>query len=68
MNDLDIAVKNILDENNDIEWKKEQDTINGANFSVKNPKYKTPKFFLGEAILRENCKTVQNIEIQSKIR
>ena len=65
MSDLDIAVENILDEEDDVASEKEQDTIDGAQFSAKNPKYKIPKLSLGEtmAVPRETIKlhAAQNI-------
>ena len=35
MSDLDIAVENILDEDNDVESEKEQDAMDGAESSYK---------------------------------
>ena len=65
MSDLDIAVENILDEEDDAASEKEQDTIDGAQFSAKNPKYKIPKLSLGDtmAVLRATIKlhAAQNI-------
>ena len=47
MSDLDIAVKNILDEDNDLESEKEQDAMDGAELSTKNPANKIPEPSLG---------------------
>ena len=70
MSDLDIVVQNILDEDDDVESKKEWDAIDGAEFCAKNPTNKIPKPFLGEAIalLREAIKlhTTQNTGLGSK--
>ena len=58
MNGLDIAVENILDKDDDVESEKEQDAMDGAESSSKNPLNKIPKPSLGEAIalLREAIK------------
>ena len=70
MSDLDIAVENILDEDDDIESEKEQDAMDGAESSAKNPTNKIPEPSLGEAIalLREAIKlhTAQNTALGSK--
>ena len=70
MSDLDIFVQNILDEDDDVESKKEWDAIDGAESCAKNPTNKIPKPFLGEAIalLREAIKlhTTQNTGWGSK--
>ena len=70
MSDLDIAVENILDEDDDVDLEKEQDAMDGAESSSKNPTNKIPVPFLGEAIalLREAIKlhTTQNIGLGSK--
>ena len=39
MSDVDIAVENILDEDDNAESEKEQDAIGGAESSSKNPTY-----------------------------
>ena len=49
MSDLDIAVLKILDEDDDVESKKEPDAMDGAESSSKNPTNKIAKPFLGEA-------------------
>ena len=70
MSDLDIAVENILDEDDDVESEKEQDDMDGAESSAKNPTNKIPEPSLGEAIalLREAIKlhTTQNTGLGSK--
>ena len=70
MNDLDIAVKKILDEDDDVGSEKEQDAMDGAESSAKDPTYKFPEPSLGEtiALLREAIKlhTTQNIGLGSK--
>ena len=70
MSDLDIAVENILDEDDDVESEKEQDAMDGAESSAKNPTNKIPEPSLGEAIalLREAIKlhTAQNTGLGSK--
>ena len=70
MSNLDIAVENILDEDDDAELEKEQDAMYGAESSAKNPTIKIPVPSLGEAIalLREAIKlhTSQNTELGSK--
>ena len=70
MSDLDIVVQNILDEDDDVESKKEQDAIDRAESCAKNPTNKIPKPFLGEAIalLRETIKlhTTQSTGMGSK--
>ena len=50
MSDLDIAMEKKLDEDDDIESEKEQDAMDGAETSAKNPTYKIPEPSLGEAI------------------
>ena len=50
MSDLDIAVENILDEDNDVELEKEQDAMDGTESSAKNSTNKIPEPSLGEAI------------------
>ena len=50
MSDLDIAVENILDEDNDVELEKEQDAMDGNESSAKNSTNKIPEPSLGEAI------------------
>ena len=47
MSGLDIAVENILDEDDDIESEKEQDAMDGAESSSKNPFNKIPEPSLG---------------------
>ena len=37
MSDLDIAVEKIVDQDDDIESQKEQDAMDGAESSAKNP-------------------------------
>ena len=70
MSDLDIAVQKVLDEDDNVESKKEQDAMDGAISSAKNPTYKIPEPSLGEAIalLREAIKlhTTQNIGLGNK--
>ena len=70
MNDLDIAVKKILDEDDDVGSEKEQNSMDGAQSSAKDPTYKFPEPSLGEtiALLREAIKlhTTQNIGLGSK--
>ena len=46
MSDLDIAVENILDEDDDVELEKEQDAMDGAESSAKNPTNKIPELLL----------------------
>ena len=64
MGDLDIAVESILDEDGDVESEKEQDAMDGAESSAKNPTNKIPEPSFGEtiALLREAIKlyTAQN--------
>ena len=61
---------NILDEDEDVESEKEQDAMDGAESSTKNPTNKIPEPSLGEAIalLREAIKlhTAQNTALGSK--
>ena len=52
MSDLDIAVENILDEDDDVDQEKEQDSMDGTEFSSKNPINKIPEPSLGEAFPR----------------
>ena len=70
MSHLDIAVENILDENDDVESEKERDAMGGTESSAKNPTNKIPEPSLGEAIalLREAIKlhTTQNTGLRSK--
>ena len=70
MSDLDIAVEKILNEDDDAESEKEQDAMDGAESSAKNPTNKIPEPSLGEAIalLGEAIKlhTAQNTELGSK--
>ena len=70
MSNLDIAVENILDEDDDVESEKKQDDMDGAESSAKNPTDKIPEPSLGEAItlLREAIKlhTTQNKGLGSK--
>ena len=70
MSDLDIAVENILGEDGDVESEKEQDAMDGAESSSKNPTNKIPETSLGEAIalLIEAIKlhTTQNIGLGGK--
>ena len=70
MSDLDIAVENILDEDDDVESEKEQDAMDGAEFSAKKPTNKIPEPSLGDAIAlpREAIKlhTAQNTGLRSK--
>ena len=58
MSDLDIAVEKIMDQDDDIESQKEQDAMDGAESSARNPANKIPEPSLGEAIalLREAIK------------
>ena len=70
MSDLDITVENILDEDGDVKSEKEQDAMDWAESSAKNPTNKIPESSLGEAIalLREAIKlyTAQNTGLGSK--
>ena len=70
MNDLDTVVENILDEDDDVELKKEQDAMDGAESSSKIPTNKIAEPSLGEAIalVKEVIKlhTTQNIGLGSK--
>ena len=70
MTNFDIAVEKTLDEDGDVESEKEQDAMDGAESSAKNPTYKIPEPSLGEAIvlLREAIKlhTTQNTGLGSK--
>ena len=70
MSDLDIAEKNILDEDDDAKSEKEQNAMNGAESSSKNATNKIAKLALGEAIAlhREAIKlhTTQNMRLESK--
>ena len=70
MSDLDIAVDKIVDEDDDVGSEKEQDAMDGAESSAKNPTYKIPEPYLGEAIalLREPIKlnATQHIGLGSK--
>ena len=70
MTNFDIAVEKTLDEDGDVESEKEQDAMDGAESSAKNPTYKIPEPSLGEAIvlLREAIKlhTTQNTGLESK--
>ena len=50
MSDLEITVENILDEDDDVESEKEQDDMDGAESSAKNPTNKIPEPSPGEAI------------------
>ena len=69
MSDLDIAVEKILDEDDDVQLEKEQDVMDGAESSAKNPTNNIPEPSLGEAIalLREAIKlhATQNTELGS---
>ena len=42
MSDLDNAVENILDEDDDVKLEKEQDAMDGAEPSSKTPQIKSP--------------------------
>ena len=70
MSDLDIAVENILDEDDDVESEKEQDTMDWAESSAKSPTNEILEPSLGEAIalLRKAIKlhTTQNTVLGSK--
>ena len=70
MSDLDIAVENILNEDDDVELEKKQDTMDGAESSAKNPTNEILEPSLGEAIalLRKAIKlhTTQNTVLGSK--
>ena len=70
MSDFDIAVENILDEDDNVESEKEQDAMDGAESSAKNPTNKIPEPSFGEtiALLREAIKlyTAQNTGLWSK--
>ena len=70
MSDIDIAVENILDEDDDVELEKEQDAKDEAESSSKNSANKISEPSLGKAItlLREAIKlhTTQNIGLGSK--
>ena len=50
MNDLETAVENILDEDDDVESEKKQDTMDGAESSAKSPTNKICEPSLSEAI------------------
>ena len=63
MGDLDIAVENILDEDDDVESEKEQESMDGTETFAKNPTNKISEPFLGEAIA---LLRVQNTELGSK--
>ena len=70
MSDLDVVVEKILDEDDDVEQKEEQDAMDGAESFAKNPTNKIPEPSLGEviALLRETIKlnTTQNTGFGSK--
>ena len=70
MSDLDIAVENILDDDDDVESEKEQDAMDGAESSAKKRTNKIPEPSLGDAIAlpREAIKlhTAQNAGFRSK--
>ena len=70
MSDLDSDVEKILDEDDDVESEKDQDTLDGAESSAKSPTYKIPEHSLGTAIafLRETIKlnTTVNTGLRSK--
>ena len=70
MSDLDVVVEKILDEDDDVEQKEEQDAMDGAESFAKNPTNKIPEPSLGEviALLREAIKlnTTQNTGFGSK--
>ena len=70
MSDLDIAVDKIIDEDDDVGSEREQDAMDGAESPAKNPTYKIPEPYLGEAIalLREAIKlnATQHIGLGSK--
>ena len=72
MSDLDIIMENILDEDEDVESEKEQDAMDGAESSSKNPPNKIPEPSLGEtiALLGEALKlhTTQNIGLGSNLK
>ena len=63
-------MENILDEDDDVESEKEQDAMDGAESSAKNPTNKIPEPSLGEviALLREAIKlcTTQNTGLGNK--
>ena len=69
MSDLDIAVDKIVDEDDDVGSEKEQDAMDRAESPAKNPTYKIPEPYPGEAIalLREAIKlnATQNIGVGS---
>ena len=46
MSDLDIAVENILDEDDDVELEKEQDAMDGVESSAKNLQIKSLNLLL----------------------
>ena len=70
MSDLDIPVDKIVDEDDDVGSEKEQDAMDRAESSAKNPTYKISEPYLGEAIalLREAIKlnATENIRLESK--
>ena len=67
MRDLDLAEEIILDEDDDVESEKEQDSMDGAESSTKNPANKIPEPSLGEAIaLLIKLHTTQNTGFGSK--
>ena len=63
MGDLDIVVENILDEDDDVESEKEQESMDGTESFAKNPTNKISEPFLGEAIA---LLRVQNTGLESK--
>ena len=69
MSDLEIAVDKIVDEDDDVGSEKEQDAMDRAESPAKNPTYKIPEPYPGEAIalLREAIKlnATQNIGVGS---
>ena len=61
MSDLDIAVENILDEDDDVESEKEQDTMDWAELSAKNPTNEILEPSLGlHSITQKSHKTTHN--------
>ena len=71
MSDLDIALENILDEDDNVKSEKEQNAMDGAESSAKNSTNKFPEPSLSKviALLREALKlhTAQNTGLVSTV-
>ena len=71
MSDLDIALEKILDEDDNVKSVKEQNAMDGAESSAKNPTNKFPEPSLSKviALLREALKlhTTQNTGLVSTV-